>query len=161
MLLPKIQRKSMLPAMWRIPPCMNIAISTVSHHAAWSSGTGFGTAVVPPPLLCTRSPTIFSAERSSGVPSQTISSEIVLPCGTAARKHVESPGCVIRYGIAPYSTALWSMPLVSPARSRSRSSGNCHCQMNTATLIAINATVRTGKRSVGRLSRSGIKGGEA
>jgi hypothetical protein len=33
--------------------------------------------------------------------------------------------------------------------------------MNTVALITINATVSTGKRSVGMLSRSGIKGGEA
>ena len=34
MLFPKIQRNSMLNAMCRIPPCMNIDVKIVIHHAA-------------------------------------------------------------------------------------------------------------------------------
>ena len=39
MLLPKIQRKSMLKAMCRNPPCMNIEVKMVSHQGASSRGT--------------------------------------------------------------------------------------------------------------------------
>ena len=38
MLLPKTQRNSMLPAMWRIPPCMNIEVNRVTHQGAVSTG---------------------------------------------------------------------------------------------------------------------------
>ena len=33
-LLPKIHRKSMLPAMWRIEPCRNMLVNTVSQRTA-------------------------------------------------------------------------------------------------------------------------------
>ena len=35
MLLPKIQRKSMLPRMWIQPPCMNIDVNVPSYHGRW------------------------------------------------------------------------------------------------------------------------------
>ena len=34
MLFPNTQRKSMFPAMWRIPPCMNIEVNSVTYQGA-------------------------------------------------------------------------------------------------------------------------------
>ncbi len=71
-----------------------------------------------------------------------------------------SPGWVMRYGIAPYSSELWSIePRSSGGWLSCGSVGNVHCQMKTATLMAMNATVITGNREVGRSSFSGITGG--
>ncbi len=36
MLLPKTQRNSMFPKMWRKPACMNIEVISVSHQGAMS-----------------------------------------------------------------------------------------------------------------------------
>ena len=64
---------------------------------------------------------------------------------------------MIRYGIAPYSTTGFVSTL-SPAENENDGPWK---NRNTSTLIAMNASVTTGKRSVGMLSRSGIKVREA
>ena len=66
-------------------------------------------------------------------------------------------GCVIRYGIAPYSSELWSID-PNPACSSRWLVGKLSCQMKTARLITISATVTTGNREVGLLSFSGSTG---
>jgi hypothetical protein len=88
-------------------------------------------------------------------PWQKMASSCEDPPFTSANLHL-SPGCVIRYGIAPNSTMGFdstSWPLDSendgPWRKR-----------KTKKLIAMIATVTTGNRSLGMLSRSGIKGPE-
>ena len=98
---------------------MNIEVSRVSHHAR----------------LLERLQTAGSARGGRLallMPSQTISAVPAVAAHSRALR--VSPGCVIRYGIAPYPIALWSIALVIPTPLSSRSSGNCVCQTNTATL---------------------------
>ena len=80
----------MLKAMCSQPPCMNMDVKRVRiQGASWTSS------VAP----------ICLASRKAAVPSQTTSSTTcpVVASWTRARSH-SLPGCVTRYGIAPYST---------------------------------------------------------
>src|SRR5215213_850102 len=76
---------------------------------------------------------------------------------TAPMSHSPVLGWVIRYGIAPYSSELWSTD-PNPAASSRSLVGKLICQMKTATQKAISATVTTGNREVGLLSFSGSTG---
>ena len=74
------------------------------------------------------------------------------------------PGCVSRYGIAPYSSVFWSLSGTPSWRKpllEKSPVGKWSCQAKTTMLAAISSTVRIGNRAVGMLSLSGIKAVEA
>ena len=128
----------MLKAMWRIPPCMNIEVSSVTHHGACSM-----------PDSCSTSS--FGAARVDDLAAAG--------CPVGAQY---SPGFRTSFGIAPYSKLSWSRseaPAASSAGAVALPSSPeaLSCQTKNATLIAISTTVTIGKRAVGRLSLSGIK----
>ena len=76
---------------------------------------------------------------------------------TAPMSHLPVLVWVIRYGMAPYSSELWSM-CPNPASLSRWFSGKLSCQMNTATQATIRPTVTIGNREVGLLSFSGSTG---
>ena len=134
----------MLKTMCSQPPCMNIEVKIVRKAGGW-----FRSSIGTPACR---------ASRYSGVPSQTSllrSPDVGRRC--RHRRSHSSPGWVIRYGIAPYSTTV----LVSTLSPLDNENDGPWRNRNTSTLIAMNTSVTTGKRSVGMLSRSGIKGPEA
>jgi hypothetical protein len=120
---------------------MNIDISSVSHHGACSIPDSCSISFFDPHVS------------TSSLPLMSVGAQY-------------SPGFSTSFGTAPYSKLSWSRSDAPAACSTgalalpsSPEAFSCHAK--TATLIAISATVRIGKRIVGMLSLSGIKGRQA
>ena len=143
----------MLPAMCSHPPCMNIEVRIVRKAGGcWRSSTGTGCE-----LAATASYSGVPSHRRLSCPGTAWNcpgATSVIP--TFARSH-SLPGWVIRYGIAPYSTTVFVSTLSPPDNENDGPWRN----RNTSTLITMNVSVTTGKRSEGMLSRRGIKVREA
>ena len=94
---------------------MNIDVNRVTNHAACARGcssrpVGSSVAGTIPAAGPTLSVLIRTASSYSAVPGQTTPSSICPPVSTGPiAQSAFSSGCVIRYGIAPYSRELWSM----------------------------------------------------
>ena len=129
---------------------MNIEVNRVTHQGAWSIGIGSSVSGLP-----ARSLGLGRTPASPGRPPRP-------RCLRVVDRADRAVAGLVRVRDPVGDRAVLERALVDRCRSPTSSScgsvGKSSCQMKTATLIAISATVTTGNREVGMLSLSGITG---